>query len=62
MRLLTDIIEAVIGLRHCGNVVRGVMEFFFPLTIPRIKDSRGLTGVDFTEVPWPSMVQDRGFQ
>jgi hypothetical protein len=35
MRLMTDIVEAVIGLRHCGNVVRGVVEFFFPLTIPQ---------------------------
>jgi hypothetical protein len=62
MRLMTDRVEAVIGLRHGGNVVRGVVEFFFSLTIPRIEDSRGLTGVDFTEVPWLSMVHDRGFQ
>jgi hypothetical protein len=48
MSLMTDKVEAVIGLRHCGNVVRGVVEFFFSLTIPRIEDSHGLTGVDFT--------------
>jgi hypothetical protein len=62
MRLMTDRVEAVIGLGHGGNVVRGVVEFFFSLTIPKIEDSHGLTGIDFTEVPWLSMVHDRGFQ
>jgi hypothetical protein len=62
MRLMTDRVEAVIGLHHCGNVVRGVVEFFFSLTISKIEDSRGLTNVDFTEVPGLSMVHDGGFQ
>jgi hypothetical protein len=61
MRLMTDQVEATIGLCHGGNVVRGVVEFFFSLTISMIEDSRGLTCVEFTEVPWLSMVHDRGF-
>jgi hypothetical protein len=50
MRLMTNRVEAMIGLRHCGNVVRGVVEFCFSLTIPRIEDSRGLAGVDFVKI------------
>jgi hypothetical protein len=29
MRLMTDIVEAMISLRHYGDVVGGVVEFFF---------------------------------
>jgi hypothetical protein len=28
MRLMTKKVEAMIALRHCGDVVRGVVEFF----------------------------------
>jgi hypothetical protein len=62
MRLMTDRVEAMIGLHHGGNVVRGVVGFFFSLAIPKIEDSHRLTCVDFTRVPWLSMVHDRGFQ
>jgi hypothetical protein len=62
MRLTTDRVEVVIGLHRGGNEVRGVVEFCFSLMIPRIEDSRGLTGVDFTKMSWPSMVHDREFQ
>jgi hypothetical protein len=41
----------MIGLHHGWNVVRGVVEFFFYLAIPKIEDSHGLTCVDFTRVP-----------
>jgi hypothetical protein len=62
MRLTTDIAEVVIGLHRGGDEVRGVVEFFFFLMIPRIEDSRGLTGVDFTEMSWLSMVHDKEFR
>jgi hypothetical protein len=61
MRLMTDKVEALIGLHHCGNVVRRVVEFFFPLMIPRIEDSHGLTCFDFTEMSWRAMIQDNEF-
>jgi len=32
--------------------VRGVVECCFSLMIPKFKVSRGLTGVDFTEMVW----------
>jgi hypothetical protein len=57
MRLMNDRVEAMIGLRHCGDVVREVVEFFsiwkgiFSITIPKIKYSCGLTGSDFTKMP-----------
>jgi hypothetical protein len=52
----------VIGLHHDGDEVRGVVEFFFSLMMPRIEDSHGLTGVDFTKMSWPSMIPDREFE
>jgi hypothetical protein len=61
MRFMTNRVEPVIDLCHCGNVVRGVVDFFFPLTIPRNEDSRGLTGFDFIEMPWQAMIQDSEF-
>jgi hypothetical protein len=67
MRMVTDRVEAVIGLRHCGDVVRGVVEFFsiwrdsFSLTIPRIEYSHGLAGSDFTKMPRLSMIHDSGY-
>jgi len=60
MILMTNLVGVMIGLHHCWNVVRGVVEFFFSLMIYRIEGSRGLIGVDFNEVPWLSMVHDRG--
>jgi hypothetical protein len=62
MRLMTDKAEVVIGLHCGGDEVRGVVVLSFSLMIPRIKDSRGLTSVDFTERSWPSMVHDKEFQ
>jgi hypothetical protein len=62
MRLTIDRVEVAIGLHHGGDEVRGVVEFCFSLMIPLIKDSHGLAGVDFTEMSWPSMVHDKGFQ
>jgi hypothetical protein len=62
MRLTIDKAEVVIGLHHDGDEVRGVVEFFFSLMMPRIEDSRELTGVDFTEISWPSMIHDREFK
>jgi hypothetical protein len=62
MRLTIDEAEVVIGLHHDGDEVRGVVEFFFSLMIPRVEDSHGLTGVDFTEISWSSMIHDREFQ
>jgi hypothetical protein len=62
MILMTDKTEVVVGLHHDGNEVRGVVEFFFSLRMPRIEDSRGLTGVDFSEISWSRMIHDREFQ
>jgi hypothetical protein len=56
MRLMTNRVGEMIGLCHCGNVVRGVVDFFFPQMIPRIEDSHGLTGFDFTKIPWRAMI------
>ena len=63
MRLMTDQVEAMIGFHHGGHwkCCEGVVGFHFSLMIPRIKDSRGLKGIDFIEVPWLSMFHDRGF-
>jgi hypothetical protein len=53
----------VIGLRHCGDVVRGVVEICsiwrgrFSLMIPRIESIHGLEDFDFTEMPWRDMIQ-----
>jgi hypothetical protein len=64
--MMTDRAEAVIDLHHCGDVVRGVVEFFsiwrgrFSLTIPRIEYRHGLVGFDFTEMPRLSMIHDSG--
>jgi hypothetical protein len=49
-------------LHHDGDEVRVFVEFLFPPMIPRIKDSHGLTGVDFTEMSWSMMVHDKEFQ
>jgi hypothetical protein len=62
LRLTIDGAEVVIGLHHDGDEIRGVVEFGFSLMITRIEDSRGLTGVDFTEMSWSSMIHDREFQ
>jgi hypothetical protein len=62
LRLITDGAEVVIGLHRDGNEIIRVVEFGFFLMITRIKDSHGLTGVDFTEMFWPSMIHDREFQ
>ena len=57
MRLMNDIVEAMIGLHCCGDVVGGVVEFFsiwrgrFSLTIPRINSVCGLVGFHITEIP-----------
>jgi hypothetical protein len=67
MRVVTDKVEVVIGLRRCGDVVRGVVEFFpiwrgsFSLTIPKIEYSCGLVGSDFTEMPRLSTIHDSGY-
>jgi hypothetical protein len=67
MRIVTDKVEAVIGLHRCGNVVRRFVEFFsiwrdsFSLTIPRIEYSRGLVSFDFTQMPQLSINLDSGY-
>jgi hypothetical protein len=38
------------------------VEFCFSLMMPLIEDSHGLAGVDFTDMSFPSMVHDNGFQ
>jgi hypothetical protein len=56
MRMVTNTVEAVIGLHHCGDVVRGIVEIFsirqdsFSLTIPKIEYSRALVGYEFTKM------------
>ena len=43
--LITETIEVVLSLYHCGDVLRGVFEFYsiwqgsFSLTIPNIRDN-----------------------
>jgi hypothetical protein len=67
MRIVTDKVEAVIGLHRCGDVVRRFVEFFsiwrdsFSLTIPRIEYSRGLVSFDFTQMPQLSINLDSGY-
>jgi hypothetical protein len=67
MRMVIDKVEAMIGLRCCGDVVRGVVEIFsiwrdsFSLMIPKIEYSCGLAGSDFTKMPWLSMIHDSGY-
>jgi hypothetical protein len=46
---------------HDGDEARGVVEFCFSLMIPKFEVSRGLRGVDFTKMIWPSMVHHREF-
>ena len=46
--LTTNRAEVAIVLHRGGDEVRGVMEFFFYLMIPKFVFSRELTGVDFT--------------
>jgi hypothetical protein len=62
VRLTTDKVEVVINLHRGGDEVRGVVEICFFLLIPRIEDIHGLTGVDFIEMSWLSMVHDKEFQ
>jgi hypothetical protein len=53
---LIDKVMLVIGMHHCGDVVKGVVEIcsiwwgIFSLTIPRIKSIRRLAYFDFTEM------------
>jgi len=62
MRLM--IVEAVVGLCHCGDVVRGFLEFCyiwrgsFSLMITKNEYSCGLEGSNFTEMPRLSMIHD----
>jgi hypothetical protein len=54
MRMIVRVVS-VIGLHHCGDVVRGVVEIFsiwrgrFSFTIPRIEPIHELVDFDFTE-------------
>jgi hypothetical protein len=67
MMRMIDRVVSVIGLCHCGDVVRGFFELCsiwrgrFSLTIPRIESIYGLVGFDFTEMPWRDMIQDSEF-
>jgi hypothetical protein len=63
MRMIVRIVS-VIGLRHCGDVVRGVVELWrdrFSLTIPRIESIHRLEDFDFTEIFWRDMIQESEF-
>jgi hypothetical protein len=66
MRVINKVVT-VIGLRHYGDVVRGVAEpcsiwrGIFSLTIPRIESIHGLVGFDVTEMPWQDMIHDSEF-
>jgi hypothetical protein len=62
LRLTTDISEVVIGLHHDEDEMKGFVEFGFSLMITKREDNHGLTGVDFTEMSWSSMIHDREFQ
>jgi hypothetical protein len=62
MRLTTDRPKVVMDPHRDGDEVRGVVEFCFSPMIPKIEDSHGLTGIDFTEMSWPRMVHDKEFQ
>jgi hypothetical protein len=67
MMRMIDRVMSVIGLRHCGDVVRGVVEICsiwrgrFSLMIPRIESIHGLEDFDFTEMLWRDMIQDSEF-
>jgi len=61
MRLTTDRAKEVMDQHHGGDEVRGVVEFFFSLMIPKFEVSRRLTCIDFIEMVWPSMIHNREF-
>jgi hypothetical protein len=67
MMRMIDRVMSVIGLCHCGGVVRGVVEICsicrgrFFLTIPRIESIRGSKYLDFIAVFWRDMIQDSEF-
>jgi hypothetical protein len=54
---MIDRVMSVIGLHHCGDVVRGVVEPCsiwlgkFYIMIPRINFIYGLVGFDITKMP-----------
>jgi hypothetical protein len=62
MRLTTDRAEEVMDQHRGGDEVRRVVEFCFSLMIPKFEVSHRLTGVDFTEMVWMSMIHHREFQ
>jgi hypothetical protein len=61
MMRMIDKIVSVIGLRHYGDVVREIAEFWrdrFSLTIPRIESICRLADFDFTKIYWRDMIQE----
>jgi hypothetical protein len=58
MMRMIDRVVSVIGLCHCGDVVRGVVEIFsiwrgiFSLMIPMIESIPRLVYFEFTKMPW----------
>jgi hypothetical protein len=62
MMRMIDRVVSVIGLRHCGGVVRGVVDICsicrgrFFLTIPRIESTHGSIDLDFIVVFWKDMI------
>jgi hypothetical protein len=67
MMRVIDRVVLVIGLCHCGDVVRGVVEPCsiwrgrVSLTISRIESIRRLVGFNVAKMPWRDMVQDSEF-
>lgn len=67
MMRVIDRVVLVIGLRHCGDIVRGVVEPCsiwrgrFSLTIPRIDSIRELVGFNVAKMSWQDMIQDSEF-
>jgi hypothetical protein len=63
MRLINKVMSRI-GVCHCRDIVRGVVELCsiwrgrFSLTILRIHPIRGLAEFDFTEMPGRDMIQD----
>jgi hypothetical protein len=62
MMRMIDRVMSVIGLRHCGDVVRGFIDLCsiwrgrFLVTIPKIEPIHRLDWFDFIEMPWRDMI------
>jgi hypothetical protein len=68
MMRMIDRVVSVIGLRHCRDVVRGVVEIFsilrdrFSLTIPKVDSIHGLVDFEFTNNPGRDTIKDSEFK